>query len=48
MKELRHARIPERGAWLNRVLWGYSNYRAVPGNLKRLDGFRAEITRAGR
>ncbi|MGB5736622.1 MAG: hypothetical protein WBM40_19505, partial [Thiohalocapsa sp.] len=29
-------------------LRGYFNYHAVPGNLKRLDGFRAEVTRAWR
>jgi group II intron reverse transcriptase/maturase len=48
LKELRHAPIPEQGAWLRRVLRGYFNYHAVPGNLKRLDGFRAEVTRAWR
>ena len=48
LKDLRHAPIPEQGTWLNRVLRGYFNYHAVPGNLKRLDGFRAEVTRAWR
>lgn len=48
LKDVRHAPLPEQGAWLNRVLRGYSSYHAVPGNLKRLDGFRAEVTRAWR
>ena len=48
LKDRRHAPIPEQGVWLNRVLRGYFNYHAVPGNLKRLDGFRAEVTRAWR
>ena len=29
------------GEWLNRVVQGYLNYHAVPGNLKRLGMFRA-------
>lgn len=36
------------GAWLHRVVQGYFNYHAVPGNLKRLDGFRSEVCRAWR
>jgi len=48
LRDLRQAPIPEQGNWLCRVLRGYFNYHAVPGNLKRLDGFRAEVTRAWR
>ncbi len=48
LREQRYAPIPEQGKWLGRVLRGYFNYHAVPGNLKRLDGFRAEVTRAWR
>ena len=48
LKDLRHAPIPQQGVWLSRVLRGYFNDHAVPGNLKRLDGFRAEVTRAWR
>jgi len=48
LKDLRLAPIPEQGAWLNRVLLGYCNYHAVPGNLKRLDGFRAGVPSAWR
>ena len=42
----RHAPIKVVGAWLNSVVQGYLNYRAVPGNLKRLGMFRAEVCRA--
>ena len=45
LRDQRQAPIPEQGHWLGRVLRGYFNYHAVPGNLKRLDGFRAEVTR---
>lgn len=36
------------GQWLHRVVQGYFNYHAVPGNLKRLEGFRSEVCRAWR
>ena len=42
----RHAPISETGAWLARVVQGYLNYHAVPGNLKRLGMYRAEVCRA--
>ncbi len=42
----RHARIDVVGAWLRSVVQGYLNYHAVPGNLKRLGKFRAEVCRA--
>jgi RNA-directed DNA polymerase len=42
----RHAPIKEVGAWLNRVVQGYLNYHAVPGNTKRLGMFRTEVCRA--
>lgn len=42
----RHTPIPEVGGWLHRVVQGYLNYHAVPGNLKRLGMFRAEVCRA--
>jgi hypothetical protein len=44
----RHEPVPVLGAWLNRVLRGYFEYHAVPTNLKRLEGFRAESCRAWR
>ena len=48
LREMRHTPISEQGKWLRRVIQGYFNFHAVPGNLKRLDGFRAEVTRAWR
>jgi len=42
----RHAPISKTGAWLARVVQGYLNYHAVPGNLKRLGMYRAEVCRA--
>ena len=44
----RHEPIPTVGQWLRHVVQGYFNYHAVPGNLKRLDGFRREVYRAWR
>ena len=42
----RHSPLKVIGAWLKRVVQGYLNYHAVPGNLKRLGMFRAEVCRA--
>lgn len=44
----RHEPVEVVGNWLKRVVTGYYNYHAIPGNLKRLDGFRSEICRAWR
>ena len=41
-----HAPIPEVGRWLRRVVQGYFNYHAVPGNVDRLDAFRKDVSRA--
>ena len=41
-----HAPIPEVGSWLRRVVQGYFNYHAVPGNVDRLDAFRKDVSRA--
>jgi RNA-directed DNA polymerase len=45
MLRRRHEPIPKVGAWLTRVVQGYLNYHAVPGNTKRLGMFRAEVCR---
>jgi RNA-directed DNA polymerase len=37
--------IEQTGGWLNRVVQGYFNYHAVPGNLRRLYTFRRETAR---
>jgi group II intron reverse transcriptase/maturase len=44
----RHEPVALVGRWLRSVIRGYYNYHAVPGNLRRLDGFRTEVCRAWR
>jgi hypothetical protein len=44
----RHEPVAVVGRWLRQVLQGYLNYHAVPGNLRRLGGFRWEVGRAWR
>ena len=44
----RHEPIPVIGCWLGRVVKGYFNYYAVPGNMYRLNSFRTELSRAWR
>ena len=44
----RHEPIPVQGRWLGRVVRGYFNYYAVPGNMCRLNSFRSELSRAWR
>jgi RNA-directed DNA polymerase len=44
----RHEPVPVIGAWIRRVLSGYFEYLAVSRNLKRWEGFRAEVCRAWR
>jgi RNA-directed DNA polymerase len=39
----RHEPVVQTGKWLNRVVRGYFNYHAVPGNLKILSSFRREV-----
>ena len=48
MMRKRHDPIPVQGRWLHRVIRGYLNYYAVPGNMIRLDNFRALVGRAWR
>jgi len=42
---IRHRPIREQGAWLSRVLAGYFQYFAIPGNIPALEGFRNQVTR---
>jgi hypothetical protein len=42
----RHRHPFEVGRWLSRLVQGYYNYFAVPGNRRALEGFRAEVCRA--
>ena len=44
----RHEPIPVLGRWLGRVVRGYVNYYAVPGNMCQLNFFRTEVGRAWR
>ncbi len=46
LMQRRHAPIKTIGTWLKRVVQGYLNYHAVPGNLNRLGVFRREVCRA--
>ena len=46
LRRKRHEPVAEVGRWLKRVVQGYFNYHAVPDNLRRLQGFRAEGCRA--
>jgi RNA-directed DNA polymerase len=48
LQRRRHELVRAQGQWLNRVVGGYFNYHAVPGNLLRLDGFRAAVCRLWR
>jgi retron-type reverse transcriptase len=48
LKRRRHEPVRAQGQWLTRVVRGYFNYHAVPGNLIRLDGFRAAVCRLWR
>lgn len=48
LKRRRHEPVPVLGRWLGRVLRGYFNYYAVPGNVGRLDGFRSAVGRLWR
>ena len=45
LKRRRHEPIRVQGQWLTRVVSGYFNYHAVPGNLKLLSGFRKAVCR---
>jgi group II intron reverse transcriptase/maturase len=38
-----HEPVPEVGQWLQRVVQGYFNYHAVPGNGKNLERFRTQV-----
>jgi len=40
-----HDPIPEVGQWLHRVVLGYYQYHAIPGNWGALNMFRREVTR---
>ena len=45
LKARMHEPVPQVGEWLGRVLAGFFQYHAVPGNRARLSQFRARIGR---
>jgi RNA-directed DNA polymerase len=48
LKRRRHDAVGLQGRWLRRKVQGYLQYFAVPGNLRRLEGYRREVCRAWR
>ena len=46
LKRRRHEPVAQVGQWLNRVLRGYYQYHAIPGNMQRLNSLRFEVERA--
>lgn len=45
LRRRRHWNVGSIGRWLSRVIQGWYNYHAIPGNMKRLQQFRDEITK---
>ena len=45
LKKRRHAPVVQTGKWLRRVISGYYNYHAVPGNLRILNSFARSVIR---
>jgi group II intron reverse transcriptase/maturase len=45
LARIRHRPIREQGLWLGRVLAGYFQYFATPGNIPALESFRTQVTR---
>lgn len=45
LRQRRHWPVSVVGEWLGRVMRGWLNYHAVPGNLFRLQQFRDEVTK---
>jgi RNA-directed DNA polymerase len=45
LRKRMHDPVPEVGEWLQRVVLGYYQYHAIPGNWGALNMFRREVTR---
>jgi RNA-directed DNA polymerase len=45
LKSMLHRSIAEQGRWLARVVRGYLQYHAVPGNMRTLNGFCHQVKR---
>ncbi len=48
LQRRKHDRISQVGVWLRKVVTGYYQYHAVPGNLNRLRTFRHRVNRLWR
>jgi hypothetical protein len=46
LRRRRHWGIGRIGRWLSRVLHGWNNFHAIPGNMKRLQQYRDEIIKS--
>ena len=45
LRKRRHDSLGETGRWLGRVVQGWMNYHAIPGNIARLNHFVISLTR---
>lgn len=45
LQQRRHWSLGSVGCWLSRVMQGWLNYHAIPGNMKRLQQFRDEVAK---
>jgi len=45
LRSKRNLPIPAQGAWLAKVIRGWANYHGIPGNTRRLGGYRAAAMR---
>jgi len=45
LRRRKHDRVSQIGAWLRKVVAGYYQYHAVPGNIDRLRTFRLRVNR---
>lgn len=45
LRRRRHDSLGETGRWLGRVVQGWMNYHAIPGNIARLNQFVISVTR---
>jgi group II intron reverse transcriptase/maturase len=48
LKRRLHAKMSDAGRWLRRVVQGWFNYHAVPGNYPRLDQFKTAVEKMWR
>jgi RNA-directed DNA polymerase len=46
LRRRRHWKVGSVGRWLSRVIHGWNNFHAIPGNIKRLQQYHDEIVKA--